>query len=280
MNPKSRMHRITRAVALVAVMVILVAFFDMGMFTNVLTSFKSDRDISSLPPKWIFKPVWTHYYNVFMGAGYNFDRYLGNSVIIGLGATALAVLITLPAAYSIVRFRGLGNWVLGGTLLLRLMPAISLAIPVFVIFYKLRLVDTHLAIIIMHTLFLAPTALLLFMGYVQELPRELEDAAAIDGASIPQTLWHILFPVIRPGIAAVAILSFVMSWNEFLFAVILSQRNAVTATVGTSFFIQSYAVKWGDMAAGITVSSIPTLIFIFLAQRQLIKGMTAGAVKE
>ena len=280
MNPKSRTQRIIRAVGLIAVMLVLVAFFDMGMFTNVLTSFKSDPDISSLPPKWIFQPVWTHYYNVFEGAGYNFDRYLVNSVIIGLGATALAIVITLPAAYSIVRFGGLGNLVLGGTLLLRLMPAISLAIPIFVIFYKMHLVDTHLAIIIMHTLFLSPTALLLFVGYVQDLPRELEDAAAIDGASILQTLWHILFPIIRPGIAAVAILSSVMSWNEFLFAVILSQRDAVTATVGTSFFIQSYAVKWGDMAAGITVSSIPTLVFVFLAQRQLIKGMTAGAVKE
>lgn len=280
MNPRGRARSIVRVVAILAVIAVLVVFFDMGMFTNFLTSFKSDRDISSLPPKWIFRPVWTHYYNVFKGAGYPFDRWLTNSVIIGVGSTALAILITLPAAYSIVRYRGLGNWVLAGTLLLRLMPAISLAIPIFVIFYKLGLVDTLLAIIIMHTLFLSPTALLLLIGYVQELPRELEDAAAIDGASVLQTLWHILFPIIRPGIAAVAILSFITSWNEFLFAVILSQRKAITATVGTSFFIQSYAVKWGDMAAGITVSTIPTLIFIFLAQRQLIKGMTAGAIKE
>ena len=101
----------------------------------------------------------------------------------------------------------------------------------------------------------------------------------MDGASTAQMLWRILFPMLRPAVAAVAILSFLTSWNEFLFAVVLSQRRAVTATVGTSFFIQSYAVKWGDMAAGITVSTVPTLVFIFLAQRQLIKGMTAGAVK-
>jgi multiple sugar transport system permease protein len=280
MNPKTRWQIFTRTVFILAVVAVVVVFFDIGMFTNFLTSFKSDADISTVPPKWVFRPVWTHYYNVFRGAGYNFDRYLINSVIIGLGSTALAIVITLPAAYSIVRFRGLGNLVLAGTLLLRLMPAISLAIPIFVIFYRLHLVDTQLGIIIMHTLFLSPTALLLFMGYIQELPRELEDAAAIDGASVMQTLWHILFPIMRPGVSAVAILSFVMSWNEFLFSVVLSQRDAVTATVGTSFFIQSYAVKWGDMAAGITVSSIPTLVFIFIAQRQLIRGMTLGAVKE
>jgi multiple sugar transport system permease protein len=280
MNPRGRTHSIIRTLAILAVVVVLVMFFDIGMFTNILTSFKADSDISSLPPKWVFQPVWTHYYNVFEGAGYNFDRYLANSVIIGLGATVLAILITLPAAYSIVRYKGLGNLVLGGTLLLRLMPAISLAIPIFVMFYKVKLVDTQLGIIIMHTLFLSPTALLLLIGYVQDLPRELEDAAAIDGASVLQTLWHILLPIIRPGMAAVAILSFITSWNEFLFSVILSQRKAITATVGTSFFIQSYAVKWGDMAAGISVSTVPTLIFIFLAQRQLVKGMIAGALKE
>ena len=279
MNPRSRARTIIRGVAILGVIAVIVVFFNLGMFTNFLTSFKSDRDISSLPPKWIFQPVLTHYYNVLKGAGYAFDRYLTNSVIIGLGSTALAMLITLPAAYSIVRFGGVGNWVLGGTLLLRLMPAISLAIPIFVIFYKLGLVDTQLAIILMHTLFLSPTALLLFIGYIKDLPSELEDAAAVDGASTLQMLWRILFPILRPAMAAVAILSFLTSWNEFLFAVILSQRKSITATVGTSFFIQSYAVKWGDMAAGITVSTVPTLIFIFLAQRQLIQGMTAGAIK-
>jgi len=279
MSPRSRARTIIRGVGILVVIALLVIFFDLGVFTNLLTSFKSDRDISSVPPKWIFRPVLTHYYNVFKGAGYAFDRYLTNSVIIGLGATALAILITLPAAYSIVRYGGVGNWVLGGTLMLRLMPAISVAIPVFVIFYKLGLVDTRLSIILMHTLFLSPTALLLLMGYIQELPRDLEDAAAVDGASIMQMLWRILLPILRPALAAVAILSFLTSWNEFLFAVILSQRKAITATVGTSFFIQSYAVKWGDMAAGITVSTVPTLVFILLAQRQLIQGMTAGAVK-
>ena len=280
MNPKTRAHTLIRLVLIWAVIILLIVLFDLGMFTNFLTSFKSDADISSSPPKWIFRPVLTHYRNVFAEGGYSFDRYLLNSVIIGLCSTALAIFITLPAAYSIVRFGGFGHTVLGATLLLRLMPAMSFGIPIFVIFYHLHLIDTHLAIIIMHTLFLSPTALMLFIGYVQDLPRELEDAALVDGATVLQMLWHILLPVIRPGIAAVAILSFITSWNEFLFAVMLSLKKAVTATVGTSFFITSYAVKWGDMAAAITVSSIPTLIFIFLAQRQLIKGMTAGAVKE
>jgi len=280
MTPKTHAQTLVRLVLIWTVIVFLIVVFDLGVFTNVLTSFKSDADISSSPPKWVFRPVLTHYRNVFTEGGYSFDRYLTNSVVIGLCSTALAIAINLPAAYSIVRFGGFGYSVLTATLLLRLMPAMSFGIPIFVIFHHLHLIDTRTAIIIMHTLFLSPTALLLFIGYVQDLPTELEDAAAVDGANVLQVLWHILFPIIRPGIAAVAILSFVTSWNEFLFAVLLSMKKAVTATVGTSFFITSYAVKWGDMAAGITVSTIPTLIFIFLAQKQLIKGLTAGAVKE
>jgi multiple sugar transport system permease protein len=272
------MNLITLVVVILVIAVIVV--FDIGIFTNVLTSFKSDADISSTPPRWIFSPVLTHYYNLFVSGAYDFPRYLLNSLIIALASTTISILITLPAAYSIVRYRGFGEVVLGATLLLRLMPALSMAIPMYVIFNYFGLIDTHIAIILMHALFIAPTSLLLLIGYVQDLPKEIEEAAEIDGANVWQVLWNVLLPVIRPGVAAVAILGFVTSWNEFLFSNVLSIKKVITATVGTSYFITSYAVKWGDMAAAITVSTIPTLIFIFIAQKSLIKGMTAGAVKE
>lgn len=270
---------IGKAILLVTIFFIII-FFTLPMITNVLTAFKSDADISHSPPKWIFKPVLTHFKTVLQGGGYRFTNYLLNSIIIALSSTFFAVVITLPAAYAIVRYRGVGQIVMGGALLLRLMPMMSLAIPVFVIFHRFDLIDTRLSIIIMHTLIITPTALLLFIGYIQDLPRELEDAAAVDGANVLQMLIFILIPIVRPGIAAVSILGFIMSWNEFLFAVILSVDNAVTATVGTSFFITSHQVRWGDMAAAITITSIPTLIFIFIMQQQLIKGITAGAVKQ
>jgi multiple sugar transport system permease protein len=203
-----------------------------------------------------------------------------NSTVIAIIATSLSVLITLPAAYSIVRyFNGLGSFTLGFSLLLRMMPAMCMAIPVFIIFSRLKLVDTLTAIIMMHTLFIAPTALLLFIGYIQNFPREIEEAAQIDGANVIQTIGYVLFPIIRPGVAAVAILGFITSWNEFLFSMVLSFRNAITVTVATDYFVTNYAIRWGEMAAGIAVSTIPTLIFMFLAQRQIIEGMTAGAVK-
>ncbi|MBN1267195.1 MAG: carbohydrate ABC transporter permease [Anaerolineales bacterium] len=261
------------------VILVVVVLFDLPMFTTILTAFKTDADISSSPPKWIIEPVLTHFQNVFQGVGFRFERYLLNSVIIGLSATALAILITFPAAYAIVRYKGYGQILMGATLLIRMLPAISYAIPVFVLFHHFKLIDTRLSIIFMHTLFIAPTSLMLLIGYIQDMPRDLEDAAAVDGANVLQILGHVLIPIVRPGLAAVAILGFITSWNEFLFAVILSVEKAVTATVGTSFFITSHQVRWGDMAAAITLSTIPTLIFIFVVQRQLIKGMTTGAIK-
>lgn len=259
---------------------LIMSIFIIALFTNVLTSFKTDTDISASPPKWVFTPTLTHYYNVFFSGQYAFPRYFLNSTIIALTSTALAIFITLPAAYYIVRYGGIGNVVLGTTLILRLMPAMSMAIPVFVIFSAFKLIDTLLPIILMHTLFISPTSLLLLIGYVQDLPLEIEEAATMDGASTLQVLTKVLFPIVQPGIASVAILGFITSWNEFLFSVILSIKNAITVPVGTSFFITAYAVKWGDMAAAITVSTLPTLIFIFIAQRRLISGMTLGAVKS
>lgn len=187
--------------------------------------------------------------------------------------------MTIPAAYSIVRYHGFGDVILGSTMLLRLAPALAFAIPVFLIFNKFRLLDTKIAIIFMHTLFITPTSLLLFIGYIQDLPKEIEEAASIDGANTLQILTRVLIPVLLPGVGSTAILGFITSWNEYLFSGILSFKNSITATVGTSFFITSYAVEWGNMAAAITLSTIPTALFIFIAQKALVKGMTAGSVK-
>lgn len=277
MTTKTRTFLATALTVLVVVIILIV--FDIGVFTNILTSFKSNEDISSLPPKWIFQPTIEHYLNVFSKGSYNFGKYLANSLIIALISTLIATLITIPAAYSIVRYHGFGEVLLGASMLLRLMPALAFAIPVFIIFNRLRILDTLTAIIFMHTLFIIPTSLLLFIGYIQDLPLEIEEAAEIDGAGVLEKLFKVVFPILRPGIASTAILGFITSWNEYLFSSILGFKNTVTATVGTSFFITSYQVEWGPMAAAITVSSIPTIIFIFLSQKSLIRGMTSGAVK-
>lgn len=276
---KTKHKKLLSTVLIVIAVITVLIIFNIGVFTNVLTSFKSNEDISSSTPKWFFHPVLDHYRHVFSKGGYKFSLYLKNSLIIAVVSTLFATLVSIPAAYSIVRYHGIGDKILGVTLLLRLMPALALAIPVFLIFNALKLIDTHIAIIFMHTLFIIPTSLLLFIGYIQDLPVEIEEAAEIDGANVLQLLGSIIIPVLRPGIASTAILGFITSWNEYLFSGILSFKNSVTATVGTSFFITSYQVEWGPMAAAITISSVPTVIFIFIAQKSLIRGMTAGSVK-
>ena len=251
---KKRLGTVLTVIAVVLIILVL----DIGLITNVLTAFKSPFTISSSPPKWIFKPTLDNFRNV-LGKG-SFD-------------------FRLPAAYSIVRYHGFGDLILGSTMLLRLAPALAFAIPVFLIFNNFKLLDTKIAIIFMHTLFITPTSLLLFIGYIQDLPKEIEEAASIDGANTLQILTRVLIPVLLPGIGSTAILGFITSWNEYLFSGILAFKKSITATVGTSFFITSYAVEWGNMAAAITLSTIPTALFIFIAQKSLVKGMTAGSVK-
>ena len=263
----------------VILVAIIVVILDSGVITNVMTAFKSQFDISSSPPKWIFKPTLDNFRNVLGKGSFDFRLYLWNSFVIAVVSSTLAILLTIPAAYSIVRYHGFGDVILGATMLLRLAPALAFAIPVFLIFNKFKLLDTKIAIIFMHTLFITPTSLLPFIGYIQDLPKEIEEAASIDGANTFQILTQVLIPVLLPGIGSTAILGFITSWNEYLFSGILAFKKAVTATVGTSFFITSYAVEWGNMAAAITLSTIPTALFIFIAQKSLVKGMTAGAVK-
>ena len=275
---RTKKKRLSTAVTLLAV-IIIVLIMDIGLITNLLTAFKSPFTISSSPPKWIFKPTLDNFRNVLGKGSFDFRLYLWNSFVIAVISSAIAIVLTIPAAYSIVRYHGFGDVILGSTMLLRLAPALAFAIPVFLIFNKLNMLDTKISIIFMHTLFITPTSLLLFIGYIQDLPKEIEEAAAIDGANTQQILTRILIPVLLPGIGSTAILGFITSWNEYLFSGILSFKNATTATVGTSFFITSYAVEWGNMAAAITLSTIPTALFIFIAQKGLVKGMTAGSVK-
>lgn len=263
----------------VIAVIIIIILLDMGVITNFLTAFKSPFDISSSPPKWIFRPTLDNFRNVLGKGSFDFRKYLWNSFVIAVISSIVSILLTIPAAYSIVRYHGFGDVILSATMLLRLAPALAFAIPVFLIFNRFKLLDTKIAIIFMHTLFITPTSLLLFIGYIQDLPKEIEEAAAIDGANTLQILTQVLIPVLLPGIGSTAILGFITSWNEYLFSGILSFKHAVTATVGTSFFITSYAIEWGNMAAAITLSTIPTALFIFIAQKSLVRGMTAGAVK-
>lgn len=257
----------------------LLLIFNLPIVNTALTSLKDNVDISSRPPKWFFKPVLDHYRNVLFGYGYDFPRFFLNSIIICLGASLLTIVLCLPAAYSIVRFRVGGGNPLFFVMSLRLVPVIVYLIPLFVVYRYFRLYDTQLGLIFINTLINTPLGLLLFVGFIQDVPKELEEAAMIDGASVFTVLRCIVFPLIFPGMVAVTILVFIFSWNEFFISLILSLTKATPVTVGASLFVTAWEVRWGEIAAAITMSVIPTLMFIFFIQRYLVRAFTGGALK-
>jgi multiple sugar transport system permease protein len=256
-----------------------ILILSLPLLIAILTSFKTEQAITSFPPKWFFTPTFEHYLNVFYRSGFPFDRFFLNSFIISTGSSILVILLCIPAAYGMVRMKvGLKHFfpfVVG----LRLLPPIVFAIPYYMMFQYLHLLDTQVGLIWIGVLMSIPLTLMLLVGFIQELSEEIEEAAMIDGCSTYRILGSIVFPLIAPGAAAAAILSFIFTWNEFLFVRILSNVNATTVTVGSTLFIQAYGIRWGDVAAAIILSVIPPLIFTLFVQRYLVNGLSMGAVK-
>lgn len=276
-------HRLLRradAVLWYIVAVGAVFFFMLPIINTVLTSFKPDRVINMLPPAWVFPPTLDHYANVIYAAGYPFPRFFLNSTVISLGTSVLVLLINLPAAYGIVRHNTGGRTLFALVVSLRLLPPVVFIVPMFIVFQTLGMLDTLHGLILVNTLVNSPLALLLFVGFVQDLPREIEESAMLDGASGWGLLRYIVLPMLLPGVAVVLVMTFLWTWNEYLFSLVLTFNRATTVTVGAALFVTAWGVRWGDIAAAITLSLIPTLIFTFFVQRSLVSGLTLGAIKS
>jgi len=258
----------------------IVVLFLVPILGTISTSLKSTRDINTMPPQWLTQPVLTHYAAVLNETGFNFKNFFATSLIVAFGASALVVLINLPAAYSMVRYGTGGRRLFAFVVSLRLLPPIVFIVPMFILFQLLGLLDSPQGLVLINSLLNTPLALLLFVGFVQDLPREVEESAMIDGASSWQILRRIVLPLLLPGLAAVLVLTFLWTWNEFLFSLILTLNKATTVTVGASFFVTAWGVRWGEISAAITMSLLPTLLFTFFIQRYLVSGLTLGALKE
>lgn len=258
---------------------IVVLIFNLPIFATLLTSLKTAADISSSPPKWLFLPTLEHYLAVLSGATIDFPHFILNSLVIALIGTVLAIFIALPAAYAIVRF-GIGSRTLLPLITnLRTVPLIIFAIPLYLMYQLVGLLDTQLGLGLIACLINLPLALILFVGFIQDFPVAVEEAARVDGANILQVFWHVVVPLAGTIIAAVGILSFIYAWNEFLFGLILTTQNATPVTVGATFFVTSFGVKWGQTAAAIILSVIPPMVLGALSYRYLARALVAGAVK-
>ncbi|MED4779880.1 carbohydrate ABC transporter permease [Brevibacillus choshinensis] len=271
--------RIAKRIVFWLLLSLILLLFLFPLLLDILTSFKTEGDIASFPPKWVFAPTLEHYQNVFSGSGYPFAQFFLNSFVIAAGTSVITVAICIPAAYAMVRYGyGLKKF-FSFIISLKLLPPIVFAIPYFAMYQFMGLLDTKTGLIWVAVIMNVPLTLMLMVGFIQELPVEIEEAALIDGCSPGSILARIVFPLIAPGVAAAAILTFIFTWNEFLFVRILSDINAMTTTVGSTLFIQAYGIRWGDIAAAIALSVLPPLLFTFFVQRYLVKGLSMGAVK-
>jgi multiple sugar transport system permease protein len=227
---------------------------------------------------WFFTPTFENYKSVLFEG--NFFRYMTNSLLVGIISTLLTLLFATLAAYALARFQFMGRGVLAwSSLLLRTVPLAVLAVPVFAIWQDWKLDGTLYGLILLYTAVNIPFAIWVLYGFILQVPTEVEEAAAIDGANPVQVLFLVVFPLIRPGLAAAGIFVFRVAWNEFILALVLTNRFSRTMPVEVATSITDIGVEWGRVMAMGVLIAIPPLLFALLAARQLISGMTAGAVK-
>lgn len=245
----------------------------------VLTSIKPDADISAFPLRYLPSRVtFEHYFTLL--AQTSFLGNLFNSLVVAVGAVAVGLAASVPAAYAFSRFRFKARQVLMTQfLVINMFPVVLLIIPLFVLMRYLHLLDTYFGIIIGHSTFAIPFAVWMLTSYMNGIPRELDEAAMIDGASRLQTIRLVILPLLMPGVVTTAIYIFVTSWNEYLFAMMLSGDHVRTVTVALQLFVGEFTVQWGLLTAGGTLVAIPVTILFLIVQKRLVSGLTAGAVK-
>jgi len=243
-----------------------------------LTSLRNQVQIFSEPLNFIFTPTLENYRAVLSED--NFDSYLWNSLFVGAVSTAITLVLGCMAAYGLARFRFPGRKAVAyTTLLLRTVPLAVLAIPVFLIWNEWKLVNSLWGLVLLYVAVNLPFTIWLLYGFVLQVPVELEEAAAIDGCGPVKIFTKILLPLMAPGLAAASIFTFRIAWNEFILALVLTDRHTRTLPVAASLFITDLGVDWGKVMAMGSLIAIPPLIFTFIAARQIITGLTAGAVK-
>lgn len=272
-----RQRRRRYVVSVVALVVVLVV--NAPLLNALWTALKTNGEINSRPPSILFAPTLSHFEAATYASGYDFPHFFLNSILLSLGAAALVIVISVPSGYAIVRL-GLGHRKLVMvTTAVMLIPPITFALPYYLMFEHVGLIDTVPALIFADTFVNLPLGLLLVAGFLRDLPAEVEEAARVDGCSHLAVVRRIVFPLMGPAIAAVGILTLVFSWDDFLFSVVLSTSNATPVTVGAANFITSYGVQWGNISAATVMSVVPPLIVGFAAQKYLVRGLTMGAVK-
>lgn len=274
--PKKIINTILRYLAF-----ILVALWSaVPVMFIVFSSFKREPDIFAYPPVLLFQPTFDHYVTLW----YQWSGFFGtlrNSLIIATGATVLAAAVSFLAGFAYSRYSS--RFLAGSAfymIAVRLLPPIVVTLPLFPLADFLNLSDSHLLLILLYAAFWVSLFTMIMKTFIDEVPIELDEAAFVDGASRLQTLFKVIFPLALQGMAAGSLFVFIYSWNEFLFALIFTTKDAKTAPLVISEVMGSVdGTAWGVLFAGVTVQLLPVVLLAGFAQRFLIAGLTAGSVK-
>jgi len=260
---------------------ILLSIFSLIILIPVLwtirLSFTTKYIAYKIPPAWFFRPILDNYRSLF--ADYGFARFFFNSLAVATGSTAIAIPIALFAAYSFNRFNTGGRKLQFSILGLQMLPPIVLSLPIFVFMKTVNLLNTRTALILSYLSFNLPFLIWMLMGFLEGIPQELEEAAMIDGASRLQAVIRIVFPLATPGVMASGVLSFILCWNEFLFALMLTAEKTSTVPIALAAMQTERGVMLGTLAAATCFAIVPMLVLSIAIQKYLVRGLTFGALK-
>ena len=254
----------------------LVMFFPIAWM--VLASFKTEIEAVSTPPSIVFEATIDNYTTVQARADY--VKYAINSVVISVGATVLALLVAIPAAYAMAFFpskrtRGTLLWMLST----KMLPPVGALIPIYLIFKQLNLIDSHIGLIVVYALMNLPIIVWMLFTFFKEVPDSILEAGRIDGADVIGEIRHILLPLAVPGIASTALLSVILCWNEAFWSLNLTTKNAAPLTTFIAGFSAPEGLFWAKLSAASTMAIAPILVLGWMSQKQLVRGLTFGAVK-
>jgi multiple sugar transport system permease protein len=284
MMRESPLSRLLRGIALLVVGL----FFLFPIFWVFLMSFQTNEQILRIPPSLFFEPTLGNYVALISGklesaAGtleIPFMRNLGNSVLLSAVSVALSLVLGVPAAYAFARFRfRLGENIAFTLLSFRFAPPLLVLLPLSLYFQDLGLNDTYTGLIWVYQLISLPLILWIVRGYFEDISPDIEHAYRIDGHSWWRTFTRIALPLAGPGVAAAALLAFIFCWNNFIFALILASADKQPVTVGALAFVTASGIQYGQIAAAVILSIMPTLLLALYAQRYLVEGLSLGAVK-
>ncbi|MDA8216085.1 MAG: carbohydrate ABC transporter permease [Dehalococcoidales bacterium] len=240
----------------------------------LLGSFKREVDFTAYPPVWIFEPTMTNYVKVLVDN--DFGTFALNSTIVATATTVLALLLGIPGAYAVARYRRNGFAMV--VLASRMAPGIAFLIPWFVMFVHLKLTNTYIALVTSHLIVSLPIVLWMMIGFIEAVPIEIEQAALVDGCTVWGVLGRVVVPLSLPGIAASGILSFIFSWNNFLYSVVLAGDATKTLPVAVFSFLSYQSINWGSLSAAACVITLPVILLALMVQRYIVQGLAAGGV--